>query len=435
MPNLPSFTLYHTLSREKTIETIGALFPYKYKEILYKTATLDKIFGLLIFVPTMQFTSKLPNLGTTIFSVMSALARQHNAINLSQGFPNFDCDPLLKDLVTHYIQEGYNQYCPMVGLPALTTLLAQKIESLYGSVYHPAEEINITSGATQAIFSAIHAFIHPKDEVIIIEPAYDCYAPSIQLAGGIVRPYAITAPDWQINWEELAQLITPKTKMILLNSPHNPSGSLLTMADFEALSALVEGTNILILSDEVYEHLVFDEQKHCSILCHPTLKERSLAVYSFGKTLHVTGWKLGYIVGDKTLMKEFRKVHQFDVFSSNTPMQYAIADYLKNEMVYKNLASFFQTKRNFFLEQLKDSAWELTPSAGTYFQVASYANISDEPDTVFAKRLTIEHGVAAIPLSVFYHNNLDHKVLRFCFAKTEDLLSKAGERLRLLSPA
>ncbi|MGH1334838.1 MAG: methionine aminotransferase [Aureispira sp.] len=383
----------------------------------------------------MQFTSKLPNLGTTIFSVMSALANKHGAINLSQGFPNFDCDPVLKDLVTHYVQEGHNQYCPMVGLPALTAQLAQKIERLYGTIYDPAQEINITSGATQAIFSAIHAFVHPGDEVIIVEPAYDCYGPSIQLAGGVVRPYAITAPDWKIDWEALGQLVTPKTRMILLNSPHNPSGSLLTAADFEALTALVKDTNILILSDEVYEHLVFDEQEHASILRYPALRERSLAVYSFGKTLHVTGWKLGYIVGDKALMKEFRKVHQFDVFSSNTPMQYAIADYLKDEKVYLHLAPFFQAKRDFFLEQLKDSAWEFTPSAGTYFQVASYANISDEPDTAFAKRLTIEHGVAVIPLSVFYHNNLDHKVVRFCFAKTEDVLEQAGERLRLLLPA
>lgn len=383
----------------------------------------------------MQFTSKLPNLGTTIFSVMSALANQHGAINLSQGFPNFDCDPKLKDLVAHYVQEGYNQYCPMVGLPALTEQLAQKIERLYGTIYNPAQEINITSGATQAIFSAIHAFVHSGDEVIIVEPAYDCYGPSIQLAGGTVRPYAITAPDWKINWEDLGKLVTPKTRMILLNSPHNPSGSLLTAADFEALSALVKGTNILILSDEVYEHLVFDGEEHCSILRYPELRERSLAVYSFGKTLHVTGWKLGYIVGDKTLMQEFRKVHQFDVFSSNTPMQHAIADYLKDEAVYLGLAPFFQAKRNFFLEQLKDSAWEFTPSAGTYFQVASYANISEEPDTEFAKRLTIEHGVAVIPLSVFYHDNLDHKVVRFCFAKTEDVLEQAGERLRLLLPA
>lgn len=383
----------------------------------------------------MQFTSKLPNLGTTIFSVMSALANKHGAINLSQGFPNFDCDPQLKNLVAHYVKEGYNQYCPMSGLPTLTARLAHKIEQLYGSIYDPAQEINITSGATQAIFSAIHAFVHPGDEVIIIEPAYDCYGPSIQLAGGIVKPYAITAPDWKIDWEALSQLISPKTRMILLNSPHNPSGSLLNTADFEALTVLVQNTNILILSDEVYEHLVFDGREHCSILRYPALKERSLAVYSFGKTLHVTGWKLGYIVGDKNLMKEFRKVHQFDVFSSNTPMQYAIADYLKDASIYQNLASFFQNKRDFFLEQLKDSAWEFTPSAGTYFQVASYAHISNEPDTAFAKRLTTEYGVAVIPLSVFYHNNLDHKVVRFCFAKTEDLLEKAGKRLRTLAPA
>ncbi len=382
----------------------------------------------------MQLTSKLPHLGTTIFSVMSKLANQYGAINLSQGFPNFDCDPKLKALVAQYVQEGYNQYCPMSGLPALNEQIAQKIERLYGSYYDPATEINITSGATQAIFSTIHAFVHPSDEVVVVEPAYDCYAPSIQLAGGIVRPYALTAPDWKIDWEALGQLITPKTKMILLNSPHNPSGSVLTPADFEALETLVRDTNILILSDEVYEHLVFDGETHCSILRYPALRERSLAVYSFGKTLHVTGWKLGYIVADKSLMQEFRKVHQFDVFSSNTPMQYAIAEYLKDESVYRSLAPFFQAKRDFFLNQLQDSAWTFTPSSGTYFQLASYAAISDRPDTEFANYLTMEHGVAVIPISVFYHNNLDQKIVRFCFAKTDDLLEKAGERLRLLTP-
>lgn len=378
----------------------------------------------------MQLTSKLPHLGTTIFSIMSGLARQHNAINLSQGFPNFECDELLIDRVHQHMRAGYNQYAPMPGVPILRERLSLKIEDLYGASYDPDTEITITAGATQAIFSTIHALVHPGDEVIVIEPAYDCYQPSIELAGGIVRPYAIKAPDWVIDWEALGQLITPKTRMIMLNTPHNPSGSLLTDADMQALAALVEGTNIIILSDEVYEHLVYDGQEHCSILRYPALRKRSLAVYSFGKTLHATGWKLGYVVGDAALMHEIRKVHQFDVFSANTPMQYAIADYLEDPYTYLDLPAFFQRKRDFFLEQLQQAGWQFVPCKGTYFQVASYAHLSDEPDTEFAKRLTIEHGVACIPLSVFYHDRYDGKVVRFCFAKTEELLAAAGERLQ-----
>lgn len=378
----------------------------------------------------MHIQSKLPQLGTTIFSVMSALARQHDAINLSQGFPNFDCDPLLKDRVTHYVQSGFNQYAPMTGVPKLNQVLAQKIERLYGSSYNPSTEINITSGATQAIFSAIHALVHPNDEVIIVEPAYDCYQPSIELAGGVVVPYQIQAPDWKINWEEFEKLISNKTRMIMLNSPHNPSGSLLQASDFEALQQLVEGTDIIILSDEVYEHLVFDGQQHQSVLAYPALRKRSLATYSFGKTLHATGWKLGYIVGDAALMHEFRKVHQFDVFSSNTPMQHAIADYLETPEHYLSLAGFFQQKRDLFLNALEGTGFDVQPSAGTYFQVANYAQLSDAPDRVFAKHLTKEFGVAVIPISAFYHNQLDHKVIRFCFAKTDDTLLAAAERLQ-----
>lgn len=375
---------------------------------------------------TMNIRSKLPNLETTIFSVMSALANQHNAINLSQGFPNFDCDERLQKLVSYYINKGFNQYSPMTGLPVLTERLASKINTLYQASYNPRTEINITSGATQAIFSTIHAFIHPKDEVIIVEPAYDCYRPSIQLAGGSVVSYQIEAPDWKINWQDFARLITARTRMIILNTPHNPSGSILEDADFISLQKIVDGTDIIILSDEVYEHTVYDGKKHCSILSYPLLRQRSLAVYSFGKTLHVTGWKLGYIVGEEQLMREFRKVHQFDVFSSNTPMQYAIADYLEDASTYLELPDFFQQKRDFFLEKIKDSPFKFSPSAGTYFQVADYSAISDEPDTEFAKRMTIEYGVAVIPISVFYHNNLDNKVVRFCFAKTEKVLAQAG---------
>ena len=375
----------------------------------------------------MNIQSKLPNLGTTIFTVMSRLANQHNAINLSQGFPNFDCDERLKQLVGQYVNDGFNQYCPMTGLPALTERLAAKIEQLYGIAYDAASEINITSGATQAIFSTIHAFVHPGDEVIIVEPAYDCYQPSIELAGGKVVPYQIKAPDWKINWEDFGKLISSKTRMIMINTPHNPSGSILEDSDFQALQQLVEGTDIIILSDEVYEHMVYDGKKHHSILEYPALRKRSLATYSFGKTLHATGWKLGYIVGDAALMHEFRKVHQFDVFCSNRPFQHAIADYLEDPSSYMDLSSFFQQKRDFFLDKIQDAPFQFTPCAGTYFQVADYSKISNEPDTEFAKRMTTEYGVAVIPLSVFYHNNLDNKVVRFCFAKTEDVLAQAAD--------
>lgn len=381
----------------------------------------------------MQLTSKLPSLETTIFTVMSSLAREHNAINLSQGFPNFGCDERLLERVTHHLHQGHNQYAPMPGVLALRERLSQKIEQLYNTTYHPDTEITVTSGATQAIFSAIHALVHSGDEVIVFEPAYDCYQPSIRLAGGVVRPYAIKAPDWRIDWEALGKLITPKTRMILLNTPHNPSGSLLSDADMQALTRLVADTNVLILSDEVYEHLVFDGQAHASVLRYPELRERSLAVYSFGKTLHATGWKLGYIVGAAPLMKEFRKVHQFDVFSSNTPMQYAIADYLQDAQTYLGLGPFFEAKRDRFVQQLQQAGWHCIPSQGTYFQVASYAHLSDEPDTEFARRLTIEHGIASIPLSVFYHDRHDGKVLRFCFAKTDELLIAAGERLQKIT--
>ena len=380
----------------------------------------------------MHITSKLPNLGTTIFTVMSNLANEHQAINLSQGFPNFDCDPILKDKVAYYVNAGYNQYCPMTGLPALVETLSEKINYLNGVDIDPSKEMNITSGATQAIFSAIHAFVHPGDEVIIIEPAYDCYKPSIELAGGKAICYEIKSPDWQVNWDEFGSLITDKTRMIMINTPHNPTGSTFSHDDFLALQQLVSGTDILILSDEVYEHMVFDGKQHHTILSYPALRKRSMAVYSFGKTLHATGWKLGYIVSSEAIMREFRKVHQFDVFTSNTPMQYAIADYLKDRTTYENLSSFFQPKRDLFCDLLGSSSFQLKPSAGTYFQVADFSAISTESDTEFAKRMTIEYGVAVIPISVFYSSGLDNKIVRFCFAKTDDMLQDAAEKIRSL---
>lgn len=378
--------------------------------------------------------SKLPNLQTTIFTKMSALATQYGAINLSQGFPNFDIDTRLQELCNVYIKKGFNQYAPMAGVPALTQRLSTKIAQLYGQTFDPASEITITSGATQAIYTAITAFVSAGDEVIIVEPAYDSYKPAIELVGAKAVPYALRAANhWKINWAELRQLVTEKTSMIMLNTPHNPTGAVFEESDMLALEQLVAGTNILVLSDEVYEHLTFDGRQHHSILKYPTLRERSVATFSFGKTLHATGWKLGYIVGDARLMHEFRKVHQFNVFSSNTPFQYAIADYLEDESVYLNLPNFFQEKRDFFFNLLQKTPFKCMPCEGTYFQVADFSAISDEADTDFAVRLTQKIGVAVIPISVFYSTPLDNKVVRFCFAKTNDTLEQAAERLYQLN--
>ena len=375
-------------------------------------------------------SSKLPHVGTTIFSVMSSLARAYDAINLSQGFPNFDCDPQLKDLVTYYMQKGYNQYPPMIGVEKLRKKIAAKVNSAYGSKVNPQTEITVVSGATQGLFCAIGAFVSPGDEVILIEPAYDSYRPSVELFGGIPVVYSCKSPDYSVDWEELGKLISGKTRMILVNTPQNPTGKCFDEADWQALSDLLSGTDILLLSDEVYEHLVFDGNTHQSVLRYPELYKRSLAVYSFGKTFHTTGWKVGYIIGEESLMKEFRKVHQFNVFTVNSPMQYALADYLEDASTYQDLGKFFQEKRDYFLTQLEASPFTPIPCEGTYFQLASYGHLSQEKDTEYAKRLTREVGVAVIPISVFYSDGLDEKVIRFCFAKTHDLLKQAGERLR-----
>lgn len=377
----------------------------------------------------MNIQSKLPNLGTTIFSVMSALANEHQAINLSQGFPNYDCDPKLIDLVSKYMKKGMNQYAPMPGAPILNERLCQKIESLYGTAYNPKTELTVTSGATEALFSTIMAFVHEGDEVILIEPAYDSYAPAVRLSGGRVVPYALKAPDWKVDWTAFGKLITDKTKMIIINTPHNPVGTIFEDADLKALAQLVEGTDIILLSDEVYEHMVLDGNAHQSVMRYPELRNRALAVFSFGKTLHATGWKLGYIVGDEKLMAEFRKVHQFNVFSVNTPMQYAIAEYLEDPSVYLNIANFFQQKRDNFLQLTANSPLKMKPSAGTYYQLADYSAISDEKDTDFAIRMTKEFGVAVIPISVFYTDPIHQNVIRICFAKTDETLQAAAERL------
>ncbi len=378
----------------------------------------------------MNIQSKLPGVGTTIFTVMSKLASEYNAINLSQGFPDYACDPELTKLVTSALKSGYNQYAPMPGLPALRESIAKKVENLYKIKYNPETEITVTAGGTQAIFTALAAVINPGDEVIIFEPAYDCYAPTVKLFGGLVKSYELAPPNYGIDWEMVKKLFTVNTRMIILNSPHNPTGSILSKDDIEALIKLTSSTDILILSDEVYEHLIYDEQKHQSVMLYPELRERSFIVASFGKLLHATGWKIGYCLAPAKLTAEFRKVHQFNVFSVNNPMQHAIANYINKPDNYMGIASFFQQKRDYFRSLLAESRFKLLPCNGSYFQCASYSDISDEKDTDFSIRLIKEFGIATIPVSAFYQRSTDHKIIRFCFAKENSTLASAAEKLR-----
>ncbi|MES2278716.1 MAG: methionine aminotransferase [Bacteroidota bacterium] len=377
----------------------------------------------------IPINSKLPQTGTTIFTVMSALAAETGAINLSQGFPDFDCPPQLVKLVSKAMKDGLNQYAPMAGLMALREQISIKTEKLYGANYNPDTEVTVTAGGTQAIFTAISAVIHPNDEVIIFEPAYDSYAPAIKLMGGIVKSLELEPPDYRIPWDMVKRLITSKTKMIILNSPQNPSGTILSKADIDELIAIVKGQDILILSDEVYEHLVYDGQEHHSMARYPELRERSFIAVSFGKLFHSTGWKIGYCLAPANLMQEFRKVHQFLVFSVNTPMQAGIAAYLKDENVYLGLSAFFQQKRDHFRAGLAQSRFKLLPCQGSYFQCVSYQGLTDEKDTELAIRITKEFGVASIPVSAFYSKGTDHHILRFCFAKRQETLDKAVEGL------
>ena len=380
-----------------------------------------------------QIVSKLPKVGTTIFTVMSQLANEHKAINLSQGFPDFECSEELVKLVNQYMKKGMNQYAPMQGVMQLREAISAKMEALYGISYHPANEINITSGATQAIYSAITAVIREGDEVIVFEPAYDCYVPAIELNGGVPVYIQLKAPEYRIDWNEVKKRITRRTKMIIINSPHNPTGAVMSEADMKQLEKLTNNSEIIILSDEVYEHVIFDGAQHQSVCRYPKLAERSFVVYSYGKSYHVTGWKMGYVLAPENLMVEFRKNHQFLVFTSNTPIQYALADFMKQEQQYLEMPAFYQKKRDFFLEQIKGSKFTYIPSPGSYFQLLDYSTISKAKDTDFAIQLTKEHGVASVPTSVFYHKPVDNKLLRFCFAKKEETLEKAAERLRKIS--
>jgi methionine aminotransferase len=350
-------------------------------------------------------------------------------IILAQGFPGFPCSEKLIELVGKYMRKGFNQYAPMPGIISLREKISQKTQELYGAYFDPATEITVTCGATEACYAAITAMVRPGDEVIIFEPAFDCYIPIIELSGGKPVFVELHYPDYKINWKTVEEKISPKTRMIIINSPHNPTGSVLSSVDLDELSRLVKGTDILLMSDEVYEHIIFDGKRHESILLRPELREHSMVISSFGKTFHTTGWRMGYCVAPAALSAEFRKVHQFITFSAPTPMQYAIADYLEEKEMYTSLPEFYQKKRDLFTGLMKGSRFDFIPSEGTYFQLMSYKKISHEHDVDLAKRLTKEIGVASIPVSVFYHNRTDEQILRFCFAKEDDTLKEAAEKL------
>ena len=374
-------------------------------------------------------SSKLPKVGMSIFSTMSKLAEEHKALNLSQGFPNFNCSPELLSLVDKYLKKGFNQYAPMPGIMPLREVIAKKTEEIYGAKYNPVTEITITAGATQAIYTAIAAIIKEDDEVIIFGPAYDCYHPAIELNGGKPVYVKLKTPDFSIDWETLTKVVNHRTRMIIINSPHNPSGSVLTENDIINLQKLTKNTDIVILSDEVYEHIIFDGKNHLSVCKYPSLAERSFIVSSFGKTYHATGWKMGYCLAPHNLMEEFRKTHQYIVFSCNTPIQYALSEYLERKSEYLELGDFYQKKRDLFNHLIKDSRFTVIPASGTYFQLLDYKKITDKKDTDFAISLTKEYGIASVPVSVFYGTPVDNKVLRFCFAKDNETLEKAAEIL------
>jgi methionine aminotransferase len=374
-------------------------------------------------------TSKLPSVGTTIFTTMSALAAEVGAINLSQGFPDYQCSPELIELINKAMKDGHNQYAPMGGVMKLREQIAKKTERLYGTKYNPVSEITITAGGTQAIFTAICTVVNPNDEVIIFEPAFDCYAPAVKLMGGIVKSMELQPPDYRIDWAMVRKLMSNRTKLIIINSPHNPTATILHKEDIDELNALVKDRDIFILSDEVYEHLIYDGETHHSMARYPELAQRSFVVASFGKLLHATGWKVGYCLAPAYLTNEFRKIHQYLVFSVNSAVQTGIADYLEDENVYLSLPEFFQQKRDHFVKGLSQTKFELLPSYGSYFQLAKYGHLTDESDVDFTLRLTKEAGVACIPTSVFYTQGTDHRIIRFCFAKKQETLDNAVNRL------
>ncbi len=381
----------------------------------------------------MIISSKLPEVGTTIFTVMSQMAIEHNAVNLGQGFPDFPMSEELVSLVNDAMRKGYNQYSHMIGWPLLRERLAEKAAKLYNASIDPETQVTITPGGTYAIYTSLTTVLQPGDEVIVFEPAYDSYIPNIEINGAKAVRISLQFPSYSIPWEEVRAKVTAKTRMIMINTPHNPTGSVLSETDIEELRKTVKDTSILILSDEVYEHLIFDGISHQSMLRYPDLLERSFVCFSFGKTYHCTGWKLGYCVSTPALMKEFRKVHQFNCFSCDTPKQVAIAEYISNEQAYLSLPAFMQQKRDFFRELMKETPFTCIPSYGSYFECYSYGHFSDESDKELAVRLTKQYGIATIPVSAFYKNGDDNKVLRFCFAKKEETLTQAISKLTNLS--
>jgi methionine aminotransferase len=383
-------------------------------------------------VSAVQLRSRLPATGTSIFSVMSALAQQHGAVNLGQGFPDYDIDPLLIDLVAAAMRAGHNQYPLSPGVMALREAIAAKVERLYGRAYDPEHEVTVTAGATQAIFTTIGALAHPGDEVIVFEPAYDSYIPAVRLAGATPVPLPLTVPGYRIDWPALRRAISPRTRMIVVNTPNNPGTSVLSASDCAELDAATRGTDIVIVSDEVYEHMVYDGTRHESMARHPALAARSVVVGSFGKTFHATGWKVGYALAPRDIAAEIRRVHQFTVFTVNSPAQHALAEFLREPSRYEALPEFFARKRELLRAALAATPLELLPCAGSYFQLARYDRVGDEPAAEFAQRLVREVGVATIPLSAFYHDGTDHRVIRFCFAKRDDTLLAAAERLTRL---
>ena len=377
----------------------------------------------------INISSKLPNIGTTIFTIMTKMAAEYNAINLSQGFPDFDCPEELMELVYKNIKEGHNQYAPMPGIPLLRERIAAKIEKYYGHAYNPETEINITAGATQALFTTITAVVRPGDEVILFEPAYDSYAPGVITSGGVPVFVPLNENDFSINWDRCKEAVTSKTRLIIINSPHNPVGSIITLGDLKHLEEITRDTNIFIISDEVYEHIVFDGLRHISLSRSGELAKRSFVISSFGKTYHATGWKIGYCAAPENLMREFRRIHQFNVFAVNTPIQHAYAEFMLNENHYLRLSGFYEEKRNLLADALRNSKFKLKKTKGTYFQLLDYSNISDKNDYEFVEYLTKEVGVAAIPLSPFYSTENNRKLIRLCFAKRDEVLLVAAEKL------
>lgn len=383
-------------------------------------------------MPCPTLISRLPNVGTTIFTVMSALAAEKNAVNLGQGFPDFACDPKLVDAVTRAMQQGLNQYPPMAGVPLLRDAVATKLKALYGCSYSATSEITITAGATQAILTTILAVVHPGDEVIVLEPCYDSYVPNIELAGGVAVRVPLTPGTFRPDFAQIAAALTPRTRAILINSPHNPSGTTWTAQEMQLLEKLLAPTNVLLISDEVYEHMVFDGQVHQSAARFAGLAERAFVISSFGKTYHVTGWKVGYVAAPAALMAEFRKVHQFNVFTVNTPVQYALADYMTDPAPYLGLSNFYQQKRDLFRAGLAKTRFKLLPCEGSYFQCVDTSGVNDLSEADFCTWLTSEIGVAAIPLSAFYGNGFDQQVVRFCFAKKTETLELALKKLQAI---